>query len=51
MKKIRLTNLAIFIIFFAAALLEAVQKQNWALASVFLGLGLLSLWADLKKKN
>ncbi|OGF71051.1 hypothetical protein A2930_04165 [Candidatus Giovannonibacteria bacterium RIFCSPLOWO2_01_FULL_45_34] len=39
-----------FIIFFGIALIEAFQKQNWLEALLFLALGVLSLWADFKRK-
>jgi len=50
MKTPNFTNLAVFIIFFGIALIEAAQKQNWLEATLFLALGILSLWADFKKK-
>ncbi|HJZ04931.1 MAG TPA: hypothetical protein VJ327_03630 [Patescibacteria group bacterium] len=49
MKTPKFTNIAVFIIFFGIALIEAFQKQNWLEAALFLALGLLSLWADIKK--
>lgn len=49
MKKIPLTNIAVFIIFFGIALIEALQKQSWLEATLFFVLGALSLWADFKK--
>jgi len=49
MKNIKFTNLAVFIIFFGIALIEAFQKQNWLEAALFLALGVLSLYADIKK--
>lgn len=49
MKTPKLTNLAVFIIFFGIALIEAFQKQNWLEAMLFLALGVLSLWGDIKK--
>lgn len=49
MKKIKLgTNFAVFIIFFALALVEAIRNQNWLSAVLFFALGLLSLWADFR---
>jgi hypothetical protein len=45
----KFSNLAVFIIFFGIALIEAFQKQNWLEAALFLALGVLSLWADFKK--
>jgi hypothetical protein len=47
--KIQFLNLAVFIIFFGIALIEAIQKQNWLEAGLFLALGIISLWADFKK--
>jgi len=49
MKNIKFTSFAVFIIFFGIALIEAFQKQNWLGAALFLALGVLSFWADLKK--
>jgi len=49
MKNLKFTNLAVFIIFFGIALIEALQKQNRLEALLFLSLGVISLWADLKK--
>lgn len=50
MKKIKLgTNFAVFILFFGIALIETFQKQNYLMAIIFLALGGISLWADLKK--
>jgi hypothetical protein len=42
-------NFAVFILFFGIALVEAFQKQNWLEAVLFLALGIISFWADLKK--
>ena len=50
MKKLELTNLAVFIIFFGIALIEAFQNKNWLQALLFLSLGIISLWADFKKR-
>lgn len=49
MKNIPLTNITIFILFFGIALIEALQKQSWLEAGLFLALGVLSLRADFKK--
>lgn len=51
MRNPRFTNLAVFIIFFGIALIEAFQKQNWLEAALFLALGVISLWADVRKVN
>lgn len=45
-----LTNLTIFLLFFGIALIEATQKGDWLLAALFLALGVMSFWADFKKK-
>jgi hypothetical protein len=50
MNNLKFTNLAIFIIFFGIALIEAFQKQNWATAGFFSVFGLIFLWADIRKK-
>lgn len=44
------TNFVVFILFFGIALIEAIQRDNWIGACLFLALGLLSLWADAKKE-
>ncbi len=49
MKKPKFTNLAVFVIFFGIALIEAFQKQSWLEALLFLALGVLSLRADIGK--
>lgn len=49
MKNLKFTNLAIFIIFFGIALIEAFQKQNWLEAALFLALGIISLWVDVRR--
>lgn len=51
MKNPTLTNLAVFIIFFGIALIEALQKQNWLEAGLFLALGIISLLADIRKSS
>jgi hypothetical protein len=50
MKNIPFTNFAVFVIFFGIALIEAIQKNNWLEAILFLALGVLSFWADFRKK-
>ncbi|MEK7567781.1 MAG: hypothetical protein AAB513_02570 [Patescibacteria group bacterium] len=51
MENIKFTNVAVFIIFFGIALIEAIQKSNWLEASLFMALGILSLWADFQKNK
>jgi hypothetical protein len=43
-------GITIFILFFGLALIEAIEKHNWLEASLFLLLGVVSFWADRKKK-
>lgn len=50
MKNFSFSNIAVFIIFFGIALIEAIQKDNWLEALLFLALGVMSLWTDFKKK-
>ncbi len=50
MRNIQFTNVAVFIIFFGIALIEAIQKNNWIEAGLFFALGVLSLWADFRRK-
>jgi hypothetical protein len=50
MKNIKFTNLAVFILFFGIALMEALQMKEWWLAALFLALGIMSLWVDIRKK-
>lgn len=50
MKKPDFTNIAIFILFFGIALIEAIKKQNWLEAALFLALGIISFWADFRKR-
>lgn len=51
MKNLKLgASSAIFILFFGAALLDALSGQEWIRVGVFLALGVLSLWADAKKE-
>lgn len=44
-------GLTIFILFFGIALIEAIEKHNWLEASIFLLLGVVSFWADKRKKQ
>ncbi len=49
MKNPKFVNFAVFIIFFGTALFGAFQKQNWIEVTLFLALGVLSLWADTRR--
>ncbi len=42
-------NITIFVLFFGLALIEAIQKNNWHVASIFLILAVLSFWVDIRK--
>ena len=44
------SNIAVFVLFFGVALIEALQKNNWLEAALFAALGVLSLWANFSKK-
>jgi len=51
MKNIKFTNMAVFVLFFGIALVEAFRNGSWIEAVLFLALGILSLWADITKKQ
>jgi purine-cytosine permease-like protein len=51
MKQPPFTNLAVFVIFFGIALIEALQRGSWLEAALFLALGALSLRADFSSKQ
>lgn len=44
-------NIAVFILFFGIALVEAVQSKNWPLAGLFFLVGLVFLYGDIVKKK
>ncbi len=48
-EKREFANVAVFVIFFGTALIEALQRGRWLLAGLFLALGILSLKADFTK--
>ena len=50
MKKLTFSSLAIFILFFGVALIEALEKHNWLEAILFLLLGAFSFWADTRRR-
>jgi len=51
MKNLKLgTNFAIFILFFGVALLDAIQTQNWLRVAFWAAIGVVFLWADMKKE-
>lgn len=47
--KFSAANVTVFVLFFGIALIEALEKQNWLEALLFLGVGVVSLWADWRK--
>lgn len=51
MPKIPFTNILVFVVFFGAALIEALWNHQWPLAILFFLLGALSLWVDVRNKN
>lgn len=44
-------NMAVFILFFGIALVEAFQTKNWLLAILFMLVGFIFLRADHTKKK
>jgi hypothetical protein len=50
MNTMKFTNLAVFILFFGIALIEAFRNENWFEAILFFALGILSLSADMRKR-
>lgn len=50
MKNISYANITVFVLFFGIALVEAIQRNNWIEAVLFLALGVLSLRADFFRK-
>jgi len=50
MKDIPFSNIAVFALFFGIALIEAIQKGNWIEAVLFAALGIMSFWADFRRK-
>jgi hypothetical protein len=50
MRKHNFINFTVFVLFFGIALIEAIQKGNLLGAGLFIGLGILSLWADFQRK-
>jgi hypothetical protein len=52
MKRIRFgTNVALFLLFFGVAMLEAFQTRNWIEAAFWLAIGIVFLLADSLKKG
>jgi len=43
------TNFAVFVLFFGVAVVESVQTQDWLKVVFWIAIGLVFLWADLKK--
>jgi hypothetical protein len=51
MKKIKLsTNFAVFLLFFGAAMVEAIQNTNWVKVAFWAGIGLVFLLSDNLKR-
>jgi hypothetical protein len=50
MKRPDFSNIAVFLLFFGIALIEAIKKQNWLEAALFLALGIISLLVDIRKR-
>lgn len=45
------TNFAIFVIFFGIAAIEAFRTQDWLMVAFWTAIGLVFLWADLKRSQ
>jgi hypothetical protein len=43
-------NSAVFVLFFGVAVIQAVQTQNWLMVLMWVAIGAVFLWADIKKK-
>lgn len=43
------TNSAIFVLFFGVAAVQVFQTQNWLMVAFWMAIGLVFLWADLRK--
>lgn len=50
MKNLKFTSIAVIVILFGTALIEAIQKHNWMQVALFLALVAMALWADFRKK-
>ena len=52
MKRIRFsTNVAVFLLFFGVAMLEAFQTKNWLKAAFWVAIGIVFLVADNLRKT
>lgn len=51
MRGVSFVNIAVFILFSGLALAEAIKNQNWLEAVFFAALGIVLLWADIRKKR
>jgi uncharacterized membrane protein len=52
MKRIRVsTNVAVFLLFFGVAMLEAFQTRNWLKAAFWVAIGIVFLVADNLRKT
>jgi hypothetical protein len=51
MKKLTFTNMAIFLLFFGVAVIEAFQTKSWLKVAFWFAIGLVFLIADLRKKE
>jgi hypothetical protein len=49
-KEMKLTGLTVFILFFGIALIEAFRNRDWAEASLFVALGLLFFWTEMRTR-
>jgi hypothetical protein len=45
------TNTAIFLLFFGVAVIQAIQTRNGLLVLMWIAIGLVFLWADVRKQS
>ena len=43
------TNFVVFVLFFGVAAVQAVRTGDWLMVAFWAAIGLVFLWADLKK--
>ena len=51
MRNIRFgTNVTVFLLFFALALIDAIASRDWLRATFWFAIGLFFLWFDIPKR-
>lgn len=51
MKRIELSNLVIFLLFFGVALIESIKMGEWLLAAFWMAIAVVFLFSDLFRKR